>query len=163
MIDFFLAVGPALAVDASLSSREARLRAISEHWGSDTTVSMEWLLIAVGLLLLLIAGLSLRAWWRNRHLRSSPLTVFNQVATACRLSAGERLLLWRIARQQSLASPLTLMLSPTTLRHHGRSFGDRRSRAGQAFQMRRVARLRRKLFAESDAWRMATAPADDRL
>lgn len=121
---------------------------ISRHFGSGGGFSFEWLLIAVGLVLFAIGVVSLRTWWKTRHLRSSPLLVFNRVAAACGLSLGDRVLLWRIARQQALPTPLTLLLSPTTLRHHARAYADARGFAGRAALMQRVATLRRRLFAD---------------
>lgn len=124
------------------------LTEVSRYWNSGSSISLHWLLLAAGLILLLIGGASARGWWNGRHQRSSPLAVFNRAAVACDVSLSDRLLLWRISRQQGLPGPLTLMLSPTTLRHHARAFAEARGAAGRGALMRRVARLRRELFAE---------------
>ena len=137
------------AADAPASPQTARLQEISRHFSSGGSIAPHWLFIAGGLLLLIMAGVSLRTWYRNRHLHSSPLSVFNQVAAACQLSNRDRLLLWWIARRQNLPSPLTLMASPTTLRHHAELACQDRSRISKAHHLRRIARLRRQLFHES--------------
>ena len=146
----FLACGSILAAILACPAWAAGrfdLTQISEHWGSRQVIAVEWVLVAAGLLLLIIAALSLRSWWMTRHLRASPLRVFNQVAVKCGLTARERLLLWRIARHQGLPSPLTLMVCPITFGHHGRAYC--RSRGSDvSSQMRQLARLRRRLFAE---------------
>lgn len=141
-------MGPLLTGQAPADSRGLRLQQISDNFGGHAIIPVQWVLIAAGLLMLVMAGLSLRVWWQTRHERSSPLSVFNKVAGDCGLTPGERLMLWRIARRRGLASPLTLMVSPTTLRHHARASCEHRGSGRRVREMRRVAALRRKLFAE---------------
>jgi hypothetical protein len=142
-----LDLSPVLAQRDTPEVREF-LEEISRNFGEGGQASFEWLLIAVGLILFLIGSVSLRTWWRTRHLRPSPFWTFHHVAMRCGLTLGERVLLWRIARQQRLPSPLTLLLSPATMRHHARAYARVNApAAGRAAFMHRVARLRRKVFA----------------
>ena len=78
-------------------------------------------LVASGLALLLASIWGWR-WHQQRHLRSEPISVFHQVASQVGLSLKQQWLLVRIARQQHLPTPLTLMLSSGTLDHHAQAF-----------------------------------------
>lgn len=121
---------------------------------SDTFPILAGVLICGGLLLLLVAAWG---WQRHqrRHLRSDPMLVFHQMATAAGLSLKQQWLLATIARRQSLPTPLTLMLSGATLKHYAQryaeSVGPRRRKTTTAG----VAVITRVLFGDADA--MATA------
>ncbi len=123
---------------------------MSQYWGSSQHVSWEWLFIGVGAILVMMSLLSLRIWWQTRNERPAPLLAFLQVCAAIDLPWGDRLFLWRIARRERLASPLTLLLSPATLRHHGRSYATGVGLANPAGRLRRVASLRRRLFGDAE-------------
>ena len=78
-------------------------------------------LVALGLVLLLASIWGWR-WHQRRHLRSEPIRVFHQVASQVGMSLKQQWLLVRIARQQHLPTPLTLMLSGKTLEHHAQAY-----------------------------------------
>lgn len=124
---------------------------MGEYWGTGGEVSWEWLLIGLGGVLVAMSLLSLRAWWRMRDQRPAPLLTFLQVCRLIDLPWADRWLLWRIARRQHLPSPLTLLLCPVTLRHHGRAYAETVGLANPAGRLRRVASLRRRLFGEDTA------------
>lgn len=84
---------------------------------------------------ILTAVVILVGCWRSglfRRLRPTSLIIFNQVIQDLGLDRPEISLLVRIAHQQHLPSPLTLVLSAATLDHHVRAYaqsiasGDRR-------------------------------------
>ena len=81
------------------------------------------LLIFLGLMLLLASIWGWR-WHQRRHLRSEPMIVFHQLAGQMGLSLRQQWLLVRIAHRQALPTPLTLMLSSATLRHHAGRFAQ---------------------------------------
>ncbi len=65
-------------------------------------------------------------WWAGRKLRSwrarlVPIMEFWRLAGRLGLSPIDRWRLMRIARRCGLSSPITLLLSPSTLRHHAQA------------------------------------------
>ena len=147
LLPWLLAQAAAPATDApAKTTGGVDIRQISEHWGSGGWVSTRWAMVAIGALLVLLAIIAMTRWWRTRHLRSNPLLVFNQVAAELELPLRQRWLLFRIARQQALPSPLTLLLSPRTMRLHARAYAADK-RVGRRLQiMQRVAQMRRQLY-----------------
>ena len=125
----------------------APLDAIREHWGK-TTVPVGWTVAAIALLALAIGGAWAIGWYRRRHERAQPLAVFRQLAAVGGLSLAEQWLLWRIARQQRLPGPATLLMSARTLRVHGSAF-VRQTLWARAKRLRRVAGIRRKLMGRA--------------
>jgi len=124
---------------------------VSENWGSDATAPMPWIILAAGVLLLVLGIVLLVRWWRRRHLRSRPWAVFNELATIAGLSLSDRWLLMRIARQQALPTPLTLLLSGRTLRIHARDYAANQPPWRRAAIMQRVASIRRDIFGNMGA------------
>ncbi|MEX2212558.1 MAG: hypothetical protein WD768_00425 [Phycisphaeraceae bacterium] len=107
----------------------------------------------ITLLLFFFAGVALLllwVWLRQRAkahaAQDTPMSVFRALARQLRVSLFDRLLLMRVARRQELPSPLTLLLSARTIRHHARAFAAPMHRYRAAALMLRVARLRRRLF-----------------
>lgn len=88
-------------------------------------------------------------WWRARPGASALLT-YLRLAGLARLSWGEAALLWRIARQQELPTPITLLVSRSTLGRHARAYA-RQPGVDRAAVLRRAASLRRRLFEPWDA------------
>ncbi len=113
--------------------RDEVFRQIAEHWDGQAVLPLPWVLIGMGLLLLLLSGLSLAHWWRRRDSRPAPWRVFCRVSHELGLEWSQRWLLWRIARRQGLPTPLALLISPGTLTHHAEAYaaacGARRARA----------------------------------
>lgn len=122
------------------------LKLISENWGANSLVSTQWAMVAIGALLILLAVIAMTRWWRTRHLRSNPLLVFNRVATELDLPWRQRWLLFCIARQQALPTPLTLLLSPRTMRLHARAYAADKRVGRRLSIMQRVAQMRRQLY-----------------
>lgn len=138
------------SVTATFQAAEGRFRIseITENFSSQPMIPLEWVMVGTGLVMVAISGLSIHHWWRHRHLRSSPLLIFNRVAGRCELGLSDQWLLWRIARHQSLPTPLTLMLARSTLGHHGRAFVKSRAPWRRAPLMGRLEQIRRTLFAD---------------
>jgi len=130
---------------SALPLGQSNLDAIGKNWG-ETTISVGWTLLAVGVLVAAVSGVAAIGWWRRRHQRSKPLAVFHELASIGGLSLTDQWLLWRIARQQGLPSALTLLLSPQTLRIHGSAYARQRSVLYRATRMRRIAAIRHKLL-----------------
>ena len=108
-----------------------------------------WSFFGAALLLgTVIAGLW--AWRRYRagSIKSTPMMIFHQLARGLGISATDEWLLIRISHHESLPTPLTLLLSPTTFEHHTHAYlntlpDKRRSRVAT-----QVTGLKRFLFDE---------------
>ncbi len=61
---------------------------------------------------------------RQRRMAAGPTIVFHRIANTVGLSLHDQWLLLRISRQQLLPTPITLMLSGSTLEHHARDYID---------------------------------------
>ncbi|MFP4145268.1 MAG: HEAT repeat domain-containing protein [Phycisphaeraceae bacterium] len=107
-----------------LATMDERVQAIRRNWDSGELMQLDRLLPAVGGLLVGIGGLALWRWWRQPGPR--PGRVFREVASSAGLGWRQRRLLVRIAREQGLPTPLTLMLSSRTLSVHARAYVARR-------------------------------------
>ena len=103
--------------------------------------------LGLGGLVVVVATL---LWWierrRSRTQRAHPLALFQRLATEMGLGLSDRWLLIRIARQQGLSSPLTLLLSPATLEHHARNYAQARPGASGNQRWARAERVKVKLF-----------------
>lgn len=75
--------------------------------------------LAIGSVVLAWLSWNYARWtWR----RTAPLRLFWSIARDLSLSRAQAFWLWRVARRQKLASPITLLLSPATLDHHLQQF-----------------------------------------
>lgn len=90
--------------------------------------------------------------WRRFEVRLSPLRAFVRVAGRMGLGWHDRWVLWRAAKVEGLASPLTLLVCAATLEHHAESIIRRGEQVGGA-AMKKARRLsggvlavRRRLF-----------------
>ena len=135
----------------NIPGRSFTLRDVSEHWGSDVTTPLPWIIVAGGLLLIALGVVLLVRWWRQRHLRSRPWAVFHAVASTAGLTLLDRWLLMRIAHQQRLPTPLTLLLSGRTLRLHARAYVEHLPPFRRAPVMQRIASIRRDVFGHMGA------------
>lgn len=111
-------------------------------WHSDGIMDARYLIAALAIVggVLLVAS-SVRAY-HHRDRRSRPLLVFMHLARVLPLSWSDQWLLWRIARFQQLPSPLTLMLSPATLRHHALTYAADLPGAARLSTMMRIRAIR---------------------
>ena len=107
----------------------------------------------ITLLLFFLAGVALLLLWvwlrqraKAQTTLSSPNSLFRVLTRKLRVGFYDRLLLRRVARQQALPSPLTLLFSAQAIRHHARQFAASMHRYRAAALMHRIARLRRRLF-----------------
>lgn len=122
------AITAALTVgDASPRSREELLRHIRDGWGTSVSVPVSpTLLIALGLVLAAgAAGVMGVRLWRQRADGRRAGATFRLAARRAGLSWRDRWALRRIAARAELPTPLTLLLSPATLRHHAAAVAQR--------------------------------------
>ena len=124
-----------------------RFSEVSENFNGQSLISPHWLFILAGALLLLLSGLSIMRWWKHRNEHARPLMVFTTTARMAGLSYADQLALFLIARHRSLASPLSLMLSPGTFDHHVKAYLDARPGWRREAVRRRTQSIRESLFA----------------
>ena len=125
---------------------------ISEAFRERDGLPVRWVLVAIGVMLVGVAAISLgRVLWRYARgevtLRPLPAVRFVRWAEQCGLSRSQQWLLWRIARQQGLPTPLTLLLSPRTLRVHGHLYIEARGEASRS-DRRGLCAVRRRVFGD---------------
>lgn len=122
------------------------------HWprGDKPLMDLRWGMAALTVMVLALLGMWLWRWWTQRHLRSEPLIVFHQAANHFRIDLQSQWLLIRIARQQALPTPLTLLLSGATLAHHGQAYLQSLTPGKRDRAAARLSQLRESLFAASD-------------
>lgn len=125
-----------------------RLSQISENLSSDGLISPHWLLISAGLVLLFLSGVSIAQWWKHRNEHSRPWMVYLTAARLAGLSWRRQWTLYWIARRQSLASPLTLMLSPATFDHHVKAYLLSCSNFRRESWRRRSQAIREHLYSD---------------
>lgn len=127
------------------------LRQSMDHWnGSTHSLPTSWFVGAVALLLAALAAASI---WKHSHewlRRFAPLLMFHQVAADLGLGPADEWLLVRIARRQTLPSPLTLLLSRQTLRHHALRYAERCSAVRRDRVLGRVGAISQTLFGEAE-------------
>ncbi|MEM9883679.1 MAG: hypothetical protein AAF800_12265 [Planctomycetota bacterium] len=109
-------------------------------------------LVIFGTLLTLLSVISLLGWLRQQRVRPHRLVVFNRVGRDLGLTLTDRWLLWRIARDAGLPTPLALLLTPGTLGRHARDHLRRPrknhglNRPRRVHALARAASIRRHVF-----------------
>lgn len=97
---------------------------LQQHWrfntGGLTTPPVFW--TSLGVVAVVLGSLAAWRWYRNRRGHMGLMGLFLSLAGDLGLSAADQWLLLRITWRQALPSPLTLMLSSATLRHHARLY-----------------------------------------
>ncbi len=149
----FISISPVLgqADPAGSSDKRDMLTDVSNHFSSEGVIPTHWLLIAAGAMLLLLSSLSIARWWKHRDEYSHPLWVYLSVAKLAGLGHRDQWLLLMIARQQSLGSPLTLMLSPNTFEHHAQPYIQGRAAWRRAGLSQRARAIHHALFDDDPA------------
>lgn len=119
-----------------------------EGWNDANYLPVRWVVGATVVLLGLLLCIAVFQKLQHPAKHTRPLLTFHRFARQLGLSWMDQWLLWRIAHQQHLPSPLTLILSPLTLRHHAAVFlSDLEiSRPRRSAIMLRVAAMRRAMF-----------------
>lgn len=115
------------------------VREVFRHEDGSIEPSMFWgVLVVIAILATFLAAMRLATYLRQRRFASRPLQVFHRLAGELGLALADQWLLVCISRQQTLPTPLTLLLSSETLRHHG-------ERYVQTLPPRRRARMSARL------------------
>jgi hypothetical protein len=127
---------------------QERILLISDNFSGEGLIAPHWLIIAAGLVMLILSTVSIAQWWKHRHENSHPWLVFMVTARLAGLGYALQWTLFRVAQQQRLASPLTLMLSPGTFDHHVKAYLDTRSGWRREGLRRKTQAVRDGLFSD---------------
>ncbi len=121
---------------------------VAEHgfWPDDATLPLRPMLVVASVVLgLLLARQGWLAWGRWR-VKLAPLRAYRDVARQARLGWADQWWLWRLARRQQLASPLTLLVCDATLAHHAQQVAQRLHGGEQRRWQWRSEQIRQALF-----------------
>ena len=127
---------------------KASLKDIQDNWSDGTTMPIQWIVLAAGMLLVSFSVISLYRWWKSGQIWSSPLVIFYRLASDVGLDMSDQWLLWCIARREDLPSPLTLLMSPATLAHHARRYAEHVSPRRSRLVLDHAGAIGRKLFTD---------------
>lgn len=120
---------------------------VIQNFGDGWLLPPGWVFVAVAGVVALLFGL----WgWQRRNRRATDpdaMDVYGDIARRIRLPHADRRLLAKVAMQQKLPSPITLLLSSTTLAHHGRYYVESLPAWRQPAVRARLSSVRRYLFA----------------
>lgn len=134
---------------------------IREHWhfSGEGLMATTPVVILMALLCLALALVSHRhTRWRPQ--RSARRKVFCQIISGTGLGKTEQHLLTRIARQQRLATPLTLVLSQATFDYHVRRYVQKVRPRHTATVDACAARIRRVVFGVAQGQQTDRPPAN---
>jgi len=131
-------------------NQSLRFHQLKGIWHFDTSLmmSLTWIAVAGGGMGVLFGGIWLWRWYHQPHRDCAPIRTFNRLARGLGLSLSDRWLMARIAYQQQLPTPLTLVLSGKTLSHYAHLYARSLSTHRHAKVMARVGAIHRTLFAE---------------
>ncbi len=102
--------------------------------------------VAATALVALIGTIWLWRRLKQKTAQPAPLRVFRDLAEDLGLTLADQVLLIRIAHEQALPSPLTLILSPTTFEHHFSRYAQTLSSIQRPKATARAQRIARELF-----------------
>jgi len=135
----------ALSAIKTRSPKET-FEAMREGWANTPMLPEMLALLVVTIAVLLAAGYIYNRR-QGQAAEASPLRLFDELAAELAIAPADRRLLVRISRTRKLPTPLTLLLSPRTLRHHAAAFWQPMSAWRKARCAKRIAKLRRQLCA----------------
>ncbi len=120
-----------------------------EFFDSSRLFDFRWLLLVA--LLVLLAGVALWLYrlHRRKVLTTGPMGLFHRTANELGLGLTEQWLLYRVATQQGLPTPLTLLLSPATLRRHGYAYASQLPLHKREDFLAHFERLATKIFGST--------------
>lgn len=85
-------------------------------------MSTPWAVAIISIILVFVMILQLIKWRKTKNRQDGPLLVFNQVARKLGLDISTQWFLIRMAQQQNLPTPLTLLICDSTFSYHAKSY-----------------------------------------
>jgi len=109
-----------LSQNAQAQSAETApsLKSISDHWGGEALFPTEMFLVILGIVLVIIAIVSLWNWRKKAKVLQRRSVLFRDIVAEAELVFWQRWILIYLARREKLDSPLTLLVCPQTFEHH---------------------------------------------
>ncbi len=128
-----------------------RTKAWDPDWWPRDSSGVWWrsllvIFATLGLIVMIRIGMDLANKMKKR---ARPNRVFDTIADEFGLSGPQKRLLSRISRSQGLPSPITLLLSPTTLNHHADAYFENRGISDADLLREQLAILRIQLFHDA--------------
>lgn len=124
-----------------------RFEQVFEGWqNTNEMFPVRNLVIILIIFFTIMIGLWIRQWYKNRPTDPTPSHLFRKMARELRLGLLDQWLLLRICREQQLPSPLTLLLSRTTLLHYARQYSQHLTPLRAPMAMARAQRIVDMLF-----------------
>ncbi len=135
-------MNPTLALDTSYEEIRASFNQGTESLGMNPA----WLLVLMGLVTAIISIVAYISLKRSGKQITPAFVVYLQLARELGLSWRQALTLYRIARQQDLTSPITLLLAPATFQAHARAYLQTRPPFQHAPLHRRLQAIQQHVF-----------------
>ncbi|MBI1338379.1 MAG: hypothetical protein GC164_15665 [Phycisphaera sp.] len=119
-----------------------------EYFNGNLLINPLHFVFGVTGVLLLVLAFWLRRRHQTRHERSAPIRIFHDVARQLGLSWPQQWLLFRIAKENHLPSPLALLLSGSTLNHYARLYAQNVTAYRRLKFLEEVRAIKHKLFIQ---------------
>lgn len=124
-----------------------RAQLVFENWQNTSDIfPVRTLLVILGLFFAIMLGVWFRQWYKNRPTDPTPNHLFRTMARELRLGLLDQWLLLRIAREQQLVSPLTLLLSRATMHHYAQQYAQHLSAFRAPMVLGRAQRIIDTIF-----------------
>ncbi|MFG0247973.1 MAG: hypothetical protein ACF8OB_03725 [Phycisphaeraceae bacterium JB051] len=114
---------------------------------ADPLMSPIWAVVAMSVILLVMFVLRIIKWRNSRNREDGPLLVFHQIARQLELDITTQWLLIRVAQQQNLATPLTLLICDSTFSHHAKAYVKTLPAQRQQSVLNQLSKTHQHLFA----------------
>lgn len=121
---------------------------IEEHgfWPKDSTLPARPIMLVAAVLVGVLLARQLWLGGKRVYERLKPTRAFHEIAEQLGLGWSDQLWLWRLARRESLSSPLALLVCRSTLMHYARQQADRLTATQGETTMARAGRISAILF-----------------
>lgn len=113
---------------------------------SDPLMSPIWAVVAMSVIVFVMLVLRMVKWRRSKNRQDGPLLVFHQIAKQLDLDITTQWLLIRVAQQQNLPTPLTLLICDSTFSHHAKAYVKSMPSHRQQTILGQLSRVHQHLF-----------------
>ena len=113
---------------------------------SEPLMSPMWALVAIAVVLVILLIVKLVERMRNKDRKDGPLLVFHQVAKQLGVDISTQWLLIRVAQQQNLPTPLTLLICGSTFVHHSKAYVKSLPAHRQKLLLAQLSKTHQRLF-----------------
>lgn len=114
---------------------------------ADPLMSPLWAVVAMSVIVAVMVVLRIVKWRNSKNRVDGPLLVFHQIAKQLELDITTQWLLIRVAQQQNLPTPLTLLICDSTFAHHAKAYVKSLPDHRQRHILEQLSRAHQHLFA----------------